>query len=608
MKKLFCILLLLATFSKVFSQSNQQTIDESEPGWHKVYNYKGIKESKNVNGRHYSAAQLSICDSLANWMQASYLPKAGIGDIKKVIFPEVNQYSPFNAAIPQGYGAIAYTWNVTYNAERKLERVPETETAWAIEANAVPGWPIRDLSTSTRYYFTMPSFEALSVGAEAIKKEQDLSTVSNLKPYLTFWIKNIEAGGGTEYVLLCKDNKSPFKKITKGEYLTLLEAGVSRAYEKEKKSILEKNAGNQKSIEYFMKYLDDKNAKRISALTNGRLKYKDRLAEIAEVSSAQPDIMLENTADIFEGNDPGRSRQAVYTIDPAMFELCKSDNPQWILASWNWTPMSIKEKHLHESIINNFNFDYVLNFFFYPEKVQGQRYIPRRSPHLKEVTAIKEKTEAGKIASLDKNIHFFEDYGTTVAGQKPSGWYVKKVGEGVEGNVCALEGLSGQWATVAGTRMTATNLKKPLPQNFTLSYDVVVPENFTWGAKGLVFILAKEKSEGLSESFIRLKLRPGSGGGNGEAEIETRFPSSYANGTKWFTAPGFSNDRKMNRVTVTIKKGGETLQILIDKEKIVEYVKRMPADQVFNAMSFEMGTSGSETEKFYVSNIKITKD
>ena len=28
--------------------------------------------------------------------------------------------------------------------------------------------------------------------------------------------------------------------------------------------------------------------------------------------------------------------------------------------------------HLHESILNNFNFDYVYNYFFNPEKVKGQ--------------------------------------------------------------------------------------------------------------------------------------------------------------------------------------------------------------------------------------------
>jgi hypothetical protein len=60
-----------------------------------------------------------------------------------------------------------------------------------------------------------------------------------------------------------------------------------------------------------------------------------------------------------------------------------------------------------------------------------------------------------------------------------------------------------------------------------LSYDVIVPENFTWGAKGLVTLLAYEKTEGVTETFISLKLRPGAGGADGEATLETKFPSGY---------------------------------------------------------------------------------
>lgn len=44
-----------------------------------------------------------------------------------------------------------------------------------------------------------------------------------------------------EIVLLCKDNKSPFIKITKGEYLQELEAAITRYYEAEKKKIYEMN-------------------------------------------------------------------------------------------------------------------------------------------------------------------------------------------------------------------------------------------------------------------------------------------------------------------------------------------------------------------------------
>jgi len=100
---------------------------------------------------------------------------------------------------------------VSYNSKGKLEAIPETITPWAIQANGVPGWPIRDLSTARQYYFTMPGFQ----GHEDVMKEQDLSKVSALKPYISFWVKNVESGGGEEYVLLCRGNISPFIKVSK---------------------------------------------------------------------------------------------------------------------------------------------------------------------------------------------------------------------------------------------------------------------------------------------------------------------------------------------------------------------------------------------------------
>ena len=128
-----------------------------------------------------------------------------------------------------------------------------------------------------------------------------------LKPYIYFWIKNVESGGGTEYVLLCRDNQSPFIKISKGEYLQLIETAIPNAYQKEKKSVYEKNKDNQKSIDYFMKYLDDKNTKRLVCLKNNKEKYKSRLSETAEVFEAQPGIMLENYPDVFEGSGGGNT-------------------------------------------------------------------------------------------------------------------------------------------------------------------------------------------------------------------------------------------------------------------------------------------------------------
>ena len=49
------------------------------------------------------------------------------------------------------------------------------------------------------------------------------------------------------------------------------------------------------------------------------------------------------------------------------------------------------------------------------------------------------------------------------------------------------------------------------------------------------------------------------------------------------------------------------LQVFIDKTKIAEYEKAIPAAHLFNAMSFTSYNSG-ENDKYYISNIKITKD
>jgi hypothetical protein len=177
--------------------------------------------------------------------------------------------------------------------------------------------------------------------------------------------------------------------------------------------------------------------------------------------------------------------------------------------------------------------------------------------------------------------------------------------------VATPQGLGGSWVEIEGNEEFApTQFKKPFPQNFTLSYELAVPQNFTWGAKGLSFQLSKETSPRNVESFLNLRLRPGFDGKDGEAVLETKFssPPGYSTGTKWLTARGFSNNKKYNRIIVTIKKANESLQVFIDDTKIADYEKAIPSALLFNAMSFTHGRSDGETEKFYISNIKIIRE
>lgn len=612
------ILILIAIFAiasiDVSAQPvSRQSIEDSVIGWMKVYHFKGIKESKKVDNKLYSPAQLSLCDSFANWMQASYLPKGALGDVKKSVSEKLGLYNQYTAGRPQSYGAYSKTYfELKQNSSHKLEPETNSNIYWGVFANQVPGdWAVRDICTSTQYYFIMPTSET-EVDDKSIKKILDLSQDENIKPYITFWIKNMGFGGGAENVLLCKDNKSPFVKVTRGEYLQALETAIPVFYEKEKKLIFEAEQGDKQRMTIPLKHLDEKTERFTEGLKKNKEKYKNRLNEYA-TTNLQPSINdLNNGGDVFSGQkltDPESASVGypVYKIDPAMAELCKKDKPQWVMVSWAYYPGNPIEQQQHEAIINNFNFSYIYNFFFDPIKVKGESYKPLHSPYAKETVVVAEASEASKNNLADKNIFFFEDFSTTAIGKKPIGWRIEY---GLNGGIVANpDGLDGNWVLITDNTLTPNQLKKPLPQNFTMTYELVAAQNFTWGAKGLTLQLSKETSPGNAESFLKLKLRPGFDGKDGEATLETKFPSppGYSNGTKWLVANGFSNNKKNNHISVTIKKMGETLQVFIDNTNIADYEKAIPATHLFNAISFS-SVNSAENDKFYISNIKITKD
>ena len=77
--------------------------------------------------------------------------------------------------------------------------------------------------------------------------------------------------------------------------------------------------------------------------------------------------------------------------------------------------------------------------------------------------------------------------------------------------------------------------------------------------------------------------------------------------SQYAKAPGFSNDAVNNRVTVTLRKKGELLQVFIGKIKVAEYEKAVPAALQFDGMSFEL-TGVSANDKMFISNIRIAKN
>lgn len=139
-----------------------------------------------------------------------------------------------------------------------------------------------------------------------------------------------------------------------------------------------------------------------------------------------------------------------------------------------------------------------------------------------------------------------------------------------------------------------------------MSFDVAVPKGFTWGAKALELWLADEKAGDKKAASIQLRLRPGFDGRDGSAQLNILSPAG--NSYNDAEAYQFSNDKPVNRVTVTIKRSGDRLQLLMNNKKLIEKTNLLPAGTVFNQFWFyHIGSSG-DTEKYFLTNIKITRD
>jgi hypothetical protein len=579
-------------------------LEDKVLGWMKVYDYKGATTPITLDHRVYSPAQLSIAQQFANWMQASYLPKGALGDVVQIRNAKLSPYNQDTTSLPNAYGAMAKLYvQLKYGVNKKIEPLTGDHTKWAMEANGFYGESLQEISTPQRNYFTLPTFEQQGYGS-ALDKATDVSQHPVLKQFPSRFVRD-SSTGNKRLIVLTKDRRHPFVTVTKGEYLQALEAAVLRKYADETQRIAREYKGNQKSIDYFMAYLNTNHGKRLAVLKSNKEKYSARLQEPAEIWTLQPTVLLENYPDAFEGNGGTSKLLSVYTIDPKVTELCKTDTPQWIVMYWTADLNDPITLNLHNAILNNVDFQYIYDYVFDPAKVKGQPYKPLRSPSFTETVVAGKASEAAAKNAADPAVAFFDDFSSSPVGKKPLNWHSTLDNTGATSVVTELTGLDGHWASMAGMEIKPTGLKTPLPSDFELSYDVVAAQTYRWGAKGLYLKLSKT---GATPSFLYVKIRPGFDGRQGEVEIEGKFPGApaYMNGTKWVGAPGFSNNAVMNRVTVTLKKKGDLLQVFVDQNKVAEYEKGIPPGLQFDALVFQLtGNAALADERMYIGNIRI---
>ena len=88
MKTVVVLVSAIALLLTVPAQTQEIRPDEARDkvfGWMKIYDFKAATEPMTVDHRVYSIAQLSVADNFANWIQQSYVPVGGLGDVVRFV-------------------------------------------------------------------------------------------------------------------------------------------------------------------------------------------------------------------------------------------------------------------------------------------------------------------------------------------------------------------------------------------------------------------------------------------------------------------------------------------------------------------------------------------
>jgi len=579
-------------------------------GWMKMFNAAEQQKPYTLDHRQYSVKQMAISQAIVNWVQQSYTPKGALGQAFRLVNDKLGLYNQQTKSLPQVYGALTKTY-LDLKKEAQNKWVPETNTNWFMQVaiNGKIGDFVDIITTPEQYFFYIPGENKLNAEQQQVANLLGFPSNSYLKKYIS-WYQPKGIRTTLQYVvLLCKDNQKPYVQLTRGEYLDHLGKAIERDYAERIAKIKKDNANDAKSIQKFSDYQKEAYDRRIIAFNKLRENHKNKLTEKAAITQEQPDLNIENSRpDIFDG-EPNSLKYAVYKFDQARLTNSKTDIPQWIVISWDAEGVANNDDpgtHLHQSMLENIDYDYIYNYFFDPEKVKGVSYKPRRSATYEEKITAVEKSDQTKKNEADAGVAFFEDFSNTPEGKPPVNWTSTANNDAQKARVEKATGEKENWVVVKGQTIKPTTFKKILPLNFTASFDIAVPKGFTWGAKALEFWITNENPGGKRDASIQLRLRPGFDGRDGAAQFNIQ--SSGGNSYNDAEAYQFSNDKLMNRVSVVIKKSDGQLQLFINNKKLIDKTNILPAGTQFNQFWFHHINSDAESEKYYITNIKISKD
>jgi OOP family OmpA-OmpF porin len=203
-----------------------------------------------------------------------------------------------------------------------------------------------------------------------------------------------------------------------------------------------------------------------------------------------------------------------------------------------------------------------------------------------------------------------EDHFAQVAvGDYPVDWNTNSGGEIVQ-----VDGKDGKWLQITKEGVHLPDYFTDLPDNFTLQWDVIVNEEFSFYSGALdVTFLSTQNRQKLNDftkyshpaHALRLGMHPtDAGGGKGTVSIEN-WDASGARVIDNTVSNSKFHSKTSNFVHVSVWRQKQRLRVYFNDEKVLDIPRAFDGSVKYNAISFGYGGGGNTEDKYLLGNIRL---
>ena len=464
------------------AQSDQELSRDSVIGWQYISNpvnskavYKPIK-SQYANNAAYSVWQQQASDMLINWIQQSYLPR---GVVMRTIAKNDERWHVDANGPLHSYGVNFLGYAATF-AHGKIDlRCCEQGQRLVAGFNDFPGVNIKGFNPGGLYFFAEQAQFTSGDDAQLAKEGIDKKIQANLYNYRTY-LDHYHDNGQQVFkigVVVPKNGEWPFKPVLVKDAVAYIQQQMA-AYP----GIMQKNPYSADPVK--------KDLERLKPYYNEVVKLNANYNYNTAINDDNGHYLL-NPEAIINGKPINKTfpeYNILVSTTQQTIDQSRIDSPLWMYLNLTSTSITLQGNpakfdtksgtgipHMVYSLLNNFNFDQVAKWLAQPDARKTMIYAPLNKPvksagNIASAPVTVSTTATAK--SKDLNTILYEDFEGYPTGEiAAKKWHT--AGNGfANASLTIVSGQNGKWISIPEKFTFYPDLDIPLPQDYTISYDI----------------------------------------------------------------------------------------------------------------------------------------